>query len=194
LRRLLVVACAVAVLFTGVAAGKPPLPNLKALNKGDQKRLLERVKEAPAPYRRLLRATYSQTKVRPSDEVINGSYITTKVRGGEKRFVVFLDQMTRKGGEYGDFLTVHELGHVIANEYFDEADYQRFFDLFRQSPDWQECFETAPGFDPPCDFETEILADQLAFYATGNLEFRSSYDIPPLADEGSMAAAIEAGS
>ena len=115
------------------------------------------------------------------------------MRGGRKHYVVLLDVLTRKGGTYGDHLTVHELGHVIANEWFDDADYERFFDLFRESPNWRDCFETEPGYPIPCDLDTEILADQLAFYATGNLRVRSSYDIPPLADASSMAAAIRAG-
>lgn len=40
--------------------------------------------------------------------------------------------------------------------------------------------------------ESEVRADQLAFYATGNLKARSSYDVPPLADRPSMTAVIAA--
>ena len=35
------------------------------------------------------------------------------------------------------------------------------------------------------------MADQLAFYATGNLELRSSYDVPPSADRAALREAIK---
>lgn len=178
-------------LLAGTAFAAPPRPAFEDMPRKQERRLLDRVAEAPAPYRRLLRATYPRLEIRALYEYA-ASYVTTRQRGGEKRHVVHLDIGTRAGGAYGDHLTTHELGHVIANEWFDEADYERFFELFRQSPNWRECFETEPGYPVPCDVNTEILADQLAFYATGNLEFRSSYDIPPLADRAAMTAAIAA--
>jgi hypothetical protein len=131
-------------------------------------------------------------KIQPSGEILYGSYVLNKRRGGEPYFVVFLDLTTLKAGDYGDHLTLHELGHVVANYYFDATDYERFFALFRQSPDWRECFETPEGAAIPCVPDEEILADQLAFYANGKLEFRSSYDVPPLAETTAMAEAIVA--
>ena len=189
----LLLAGIVLLCSAGTAVAKPPLPDFQDFSRKDQQRVLERVKEAPAPYRRLLRATYPRVEIQASYEY-NASSVTTKMRGGRKHYVVLLDVLTRKGGAYGDHLTVHELGHVIANEWFDRADYKRFFNLFRRSPDWRDCFETEPGYPIPCDLDTEILADQLAFYATGNRKIRSSYDIPPLADAASMARAIRASS
>ena len=187
-----ILAAAVVLCSAGAATAAVPRPDFKDVPRKDQKRFLERVREAPAPYRRLLRATYPQVEIHASYEY-NASSVTTKKRGGKKRYIVQLDVLARKGGAFGDHLTLHELGHVIANEWFDDADYKRFFDLFRQSPDWQDCFETEPDYPIRCDLDTEILADQLAFYATGNLKVRSSYDIPPLADRPSMAEAIRAG-
>lgn len=131
--------------------------------------------------------------MRTSSEIQNGSYVLNRGQGDNRRFVVFLDLTTRQGGEYGDHLTLHELGHVVANSFFDEADYERFFGLFRESPDWRECFTTPQGSGIPCVPREEVLADQLAFYATGNLDFRSSYDVPPLAERQAMAQAIRAG-
>jgi hypothetical protein len=152
--------------------------------------LLERVRSAPAPYRRLLRAAFPRTKIRATREY-NASYVAIERRGGVNHYVMYLDLKTRRKGAYGDHLTTHELGHVIHHEWFDDADYQRFFDLFRQSPNWRDCFETGIP-ENPCVNEQEILADQLAFYATGNLDFRSDYNVPPLADRPSMTAAINA--
>ena len=193
LRPSLLLAAAIVLCSTSAAIAKPPRPDFEDFPRKDQRRLLERVREAPGPYRRLLRSTYRRVEIQASYEY-NASSVTTKMRGGRKHYVVSLDVLTRERGTYGDHLTLHELGHVIANDWFDDADYERFFDLFRQSPDWRDCFETEPGYPIPCDLDTEILADQLAFYATGNLRFRSSYDIPPLAKRSEMAAAIKAGS
>ena len=139
-------------------------------------------------YRRLLRATYKRVTISATYD--SGSYVERKQRKGRDRFVVYLDPQARRRGDYASHMTLHELGHVIANEWFDREDYERFFDLFRESPDYQECFETEPGYPIPCDFDTEVLADQIAFYATGNLKIRSPYDIPPLAERPQMAAAI----
>ncbi len=190
---LTLLATSVVLCAPSAAIAKPPLPDFKKFPRKDEQRVLERVRDAPRPYRRLLRATYPQVVVRASYEY-NASSVTTRKRGGEKRYIVDLDVLARKGGAFADHLTLHELGHVIANEWFDDADYERFFDLFRRSPNWRDCFKTEPGYPIPCDLDTEILADQLAFYATGNLKVRSSYDIPPLADRRSMAEAIRAGS
>jgi hypothetical protein len=187
-----VLVAALALVAATAAVAAPPKPQFEDFPRNQQKRLLERVASAPAPYRRALRATYSRVTLRVSGEIQNGSYITTKERGGEKQFVVYLDLMTRKPGRYGNHLTLHELGHVIANEWFDQADYDRFWELFRQSPSWRDCFETGSP-DIPCVPDSEVLADQLAFYGTGVLGFRSSYDVPPLADPPAMTAAIEAG-
>lgn len=162
-----------AVSFAGVAVAKPPKPDFRDFPAGQQRLLLERVNEAPAPYRRLVEATYPRIKVRASSEFINGGYVLNRGEGAGQRFVVFLDLKTRRRGAYGDHLTVHELGHVAANRYFDEAEYERFFELFRRSANWSECFESGSP-DIPCVPREEVLADQLAFYVTGKLEFRSS--------------------
>lgn len=141
-------------------------PDFRDFPRGQQQRLLERVNESPAPYRRLVKATYPRMRIKASSEILNGAY--------------------------GDHLTLHELGHVVANRYFDETDYERFFELFRRSADWRERFETPEGSIVPCVPREEALADQLAFYATGKLEFRSSYDVPPLAGAAAMADTIQA--
>lgn len=46
--------------------------------------------------------------------------------------------------------------------------------------------------DIPCVPREEVLADQIAFYATANLGFRSSYEVPPLASAVEMEQAIQA--
>jgi len=192
LRRLLILflCCALAAIpLAGSATAKPPKPDFRGFSAGEQKRLLSRVNDAPAPYRRLLEATYPRIKLKASSDF--GSYVVNRGEGASQRFTVFLDPPTRDRGKYGDHLTVHELGHVVANRYFDEPDYQRFFELFRRSPNWRECFETGSP-DIPCVFREEVLADQLAFYANGDLEFRSSYDVPPLASAAEIAEAIQA--
>jgi hypothetical protein len=184
----------VASLWAAGYATASARPTFKGFPRKEQQRLLDRVSRAPAPYKRLLRATYSRMVIRAATENIDGDYVTVKVRQGQKHYIVDLDRETRKGGEYGDHLTLHELGHVIDHEWFDDADDNRFFDLFRQSPQWQDCFETQPGYPIPCDYDEEILADQLAFYATGNLDFRGPYDIPPLFDDpADMDALMLAG-
>lgn len=180
-------------LLAGPAPAKPPKPDFRGnFPAKQQQRLLDRVNAAPLPYKSLVRAAYPRIKVRANAEYANGSYVVNKGEAPNQRFVVFLDLMTRKPGEYGDHLTVHELGHVIANLHFDEADYSRFFELFRRSPEWRECFETGVE-EIPCVPREEVLADQLAFYATGELAFRSSYNVPPLAGAAEMGQAIVAG-
>jgi len=181
------------LMMVGYAWARPAEPAFVDLRPAQEQRLLERVGDSPAPYRRLLRKSYSRTRIRASSEFVNGSYVLNKGAGDNRRFVVFLDVMTRRAGEYGDHLTLHELGHVIDNGFFDAADDERFLDLFRTSPKWRECFETPEGSAAPCVPEQEVLADQLAFYATGKLRFRSSYDVPPLASRAAMGEAIRAG-
>ena len=174
-----------------VAGAAPPRPEFVDFPRVQKDRVLDRVAAAPRPFRRLLRATYARTKIYATGEFINGSYMAVKERAGAKHYDVYLDRKTRRRGAYGDHLTTHELGHVIDHEWFDDADDQRFFDLFRQSPNWRECFETGSP-DIPCVPESEVLGDQLAFYATANLDFRCSYNVPPLADRPSMTAVIRA--
>ena len=192
IRRTVIVVALAAAAFGGLAVAKPPHPDFRDFPDAQQRRVLERVGDAPAPYRRLVRASYPFTKVRASFDMINGSYIAVKGEGEKQRFVVFLDRKTRRSGAYGDHLTTHELGHVIDHRYFDEADDERFFDLFRTSPNWRDCFETGQEAIP-CVPDDEVLADPLAFYATGNLEVRSSYNVPPLAEPAAMGEAIQAG-
>ena len=179
-------------LVSGAALAKPPRPDFRGnFPREQQRRVLDRVNAAPSPYRALAKAAYPRMKVKASSEYVNGSYVVNRGQAPNQRFVVFLDLMTRRAGEYGDHLTVHELGHVVANLNFDEADYARFFELFRRSPEWRECFETGvEGI--PCVPREEVLADQLAFYATGVLSFRSSYNVPPLATADEMGRAITA--
>ena len=192
MKRALPAVVAAGLCFAAMAGAAGPNPPFdKDFPRAQAERVLERVAAAPEPYRRLLRAVYDRTRIRPTGEFFNGSYMAVKERGGEKHFVVFLDRKTRRRGAYGDHLTTHELGHVLDHEYFDDADDQRFFDLFRESPNWRDCFETGVP-DIPCVPDSEVLGDQLAFYATGNLDFRSSYNVPPLADRPSMTAVINA--
>src|SRR5687768_3890200 len=131
---ILALGVAAALCSASAAAAAPPRPDIVDFPRKEEKRLLERIADAPAPYRQLLRKIYPRLQIRALYEYA-ASYVTTKERGGVKRYVAYLDIQTRARGAYGDHLTTHELGHVIANEWFDQEDYARFFELFRQSPE-----------------------------------------------------------
>ncbi len=82
----------------------------------------------------------------------------------------------------GRHVMMHEVGHILQYEYIDQAEFDRFFLKFKQSPAWQDCYvqpatlagrgETRGGKD--CINQHEIFAEQFAFWATGQL---NSYNI-----------------
>jgi hypothetical protein len=82
---------------------------------------------------------------------------------------------------YGRFIIAHEFGHVIDAFGLDDSARHAFATLFSHSKQWKRgaCFKITNL----ADCNREVLADQLAFYATGHPQdiALSSYGDPPLA-------------
>lgn len=117
-----------------------------------------------------------------------GDYTETFVSNRRTRFRVYLSPraLTRfsKSDEqlaYDSHMLWHELGHVITNAYLTAALYDQAFNVFRQSSLWQDCFSDVTSADTEaCVPADEILADQIAFFATKNIQARSPRNVPPL--------------
>jgi hypothetical protein len=85
------------------------------------------------------------------------------------------------------FTVLHEFGHVVDTIGLDVAAELEVQKLFAQSPDWLDCFFYRPlGCVPP----EELLADQLAFWATGISPVDVSYGDPPLVQPDEFAALL----
>jgi hypothetical protein len=94
-------------------------------------------------------------------------------------------------GAVNRFVLWHELGHAIDRRVLSEASRSQMLSLLRASAAWQSCFAPGPvvagssahGADARgCLDEREIIADQLAIYATGSGRSLSGYRLPMLYD------------
>ena len=86
-------------------------------------------------------------------------------------------------------MTVHELGHVVVNGFFEPRDWQRAFGVFSSSAWWRDCFPAPQGSFDPCVGDDEILAEQIAFMGSPSW-LRTSYKVPPLATPAQMSAIL----
>ena len=85
------------------------------------------------------------------------------------------------------FTVLHEFGHVVDTIGLDVSGELAVQKLFQASPDWLDCFFYRPlGCVPP----EELLADQFAFWATGNSPVDVSYGDPPLVQPDEFAALL----
>lgn len=176
---------AICILFSSIAeAARYP-----GLSK-DQKTLVQKRISQGAPGAKLLiRRLGDRLAIRASASELGGGYYTeTLISGARVRFVVHLapqslSSLGRDSNEisWDTHMLWHELGHVITNAYFTQKLYSSAFSIFSSSELWQECFPDATNQEPgSCVPPDEILADQLAFWATGNREARSPRNVPPL--------------
>lgn len=162
-------------------AAPEPVPTFTGTSPPQEKRFLERVGSAPRPLRRLIERAYPLLTVKLyRGDLGGGNYTATIIDADGIRFTVALSPRSLRAGTPGDHMTLHELGHVIVNKFFNRHDYGGMFELFAASPAWLGCFPSAEPRGEPCVGPDEILADQLA-YLGSDPRFRSSYGIPPLA-------------
>ena len=121
-----------------------------------------------------------------------GNYTATNIDENGFSFEVGLNPKNfRLGNQLGYHLEAHELSHIIANSYSDTRVYNTYFNSWQHSPAWHDCFaQKSPPAMSPCVPVDEIFADQLAFWATGNGQVRSSYKLPPLARHSSMTRLV----
>jgi hypothetical protein len=191
--RLLVGAVAILIL-TAVWLGPGPAPARAAgaqprfihVDGAERQLFLHRVDAAPPVLRRLIKDIYPRLRVRTSHGKLGGGNRTiTIINRGPYKFAVALSERTLGPGIYGRHMTMHELGHVVTNAYFDEADYGNAFELFGSSPRWRDCFPSQPGALDPCVGSDEILAEQIAFLVPPR-SFRTTYGVPPLASRRAM--------
>jgi hypothetical protein len=78
-------------------------------------------------------------------------------------------------------LTIHELGHVVDNVLYTDPFRERLIALFQRSKAWQPCYPMPLGSSSRCVSRPELLAEQFAFWGTGDMQVRSAYNVPPLA-------------
>jgi len=172
----------VAVIPVTNATAKAPRPDFVDLSTRQARLFLERVRRAPGPFSQAVAANYGRLRVmRARSKIGGGDYSVASISGEGTRFTVALSPRALKPGHWGDHMTAHELGHVIINAVFDGAAWVDAFELFGLSGNWHDCFADA-GAEGGCVPPDEILADQLAFYATGYSAARSAYRVPPLAN------------
>jgi len=86
------------------------------------------------------------------------------------------------------FVTLHEFGHIVEFYALDDEAQTAFEQLFVRSPRWRTCFrDTLTGGCAPMQ---EILADQFAFWASGDTRWTSGYSDPPLATPAQFEAVL----
>jgi hypothetical protein len=90
---------------------------------------------------------------------------------------------------FASFAVLHEFGHIVQFLGLDADGYAAFRQLFAQSPAWRNCFPSGQGGCVPF---VELLADQFAFWASGQRSRRSGYNDPPLASPQAFANVLSA--
>ena len=100
------------------------------------------------------------------------------------KYSVWLSPADLGDSDGGRFVVLHELGHIVDYLGLDRTSYAAFRALFRRSPSWRSCF---PDPGSGCVPFAEVLADQFAFYATGESEDPTGgYGDPPLASRAAF--------
>lgn len=89
---------------------------------------------------------------------------------------IHLNTAHLRSARSASFVSLHEFGHIVNFVAIDERAMGTFAKAFRRSPRWKSCFHYYGGCVPP----VEIFADQFAFWATGDTDVRSGYNVPQL--------------
>ena len=148
-----------------------------------------RLQQARPAYRSLVKRAAKNTKVRlaKANDPMGGNYTETEISGDGTSFQIVLQPHNfLAGNRLGRHLQMHELAHVIANSFATVKMYNQYFSAWSKSPLWQECFQQGPKALESCVSADEIFADQLAFWATGDTQTRSSYKLPSFLSRPAM--------
>lgn len=116
--------------------------------------------------------------------------------GAAPRFVVAYGPFTLLRGGYGAHMVLHELGHVVDNALLDDDERDALTGAWLTAPAWVDCYPQPTGSSSRCVPWTEIFAEQFAFYGTGDLDMRTTYNVPPLLGRdrfGALLAVVTAG-